>query len=144
MKRLFRFAYDRPDADECFGARWFASGSPAFAEDPATDLLASGRARLLVQALSPIHLFSGCTMRAVGRSLDAVDLCDVASLCAGPGLEGDVRAAATSTTINEGTSRGGPPGQDGLGDPDLPFFYLPFASERRPPPFLRHPTHLIH
>ncbi len=82
----------------------------------------------------------------IDRRFDAVDLCDVVDLCAystpvaneaaegrralvdaGPDPDWDVVAATTSSMVESGTSRGAPPGQAGLRDPDLPVSRLLLA-----------------
>ncbi len=95
------------------------------------------------------------------RGLDAVDLCDVVASCqpcilvANPATEGrralveagsdsgwDVSTGRTSSIFGSRTSRGGPPGQAGLGDPGLPFTRPLLAGTFRPSghPFPRETT----
>jgi len=95
------------------------------------------------------------------RGLDAVDLCDVVASCqhcilvANPATEGrralveagsdsgwDVSTGRTSSIFGSRTSRGGPPGQAGLGDPGLPLTRPLLAGTFRPPghPFPRETT----
>ncbi len=82
------------------------------------------------------------------RGLDAVDLCDVGAspciLVANPATQGplveagsdhgsDVSTGRTSSIFGSRTSRGGPPGQAGLGDPGLPLTRPLLAGTFRPP-----------
>ena len=90
--------------------------------------------------------------RFLDGGLDAVDLCDVVASCqhrilvANPATEGrralveagsdsgwDVSTGRTSSIFGSRTSRGGPPGQAGLGDPGLPFTRPLLAGTFRPP-----------
>ena len=129
MKRLFRFTPYGRDAGGRLETGGLAGGSPT--EDTLSDPAAPGGARPVFQTLSTIHpaSLSDSAMRAVGV--------DGSSLSA-PG------GAGLSVT-ESGTSRGGPPGQAGLGDPDLPLSRLLLAYALRPlrPVFPRGTTTVI-